>query len=58
MNVLVPSSTLDKHSVDVATVIRLLADVGMRNMVQEFKLEAQFVDCDDMLSCVILEGAR
>lgn len=57
VSLLVPASSFDEHAIDVTTIVRLLLNVGMRNVVKELKLKAEFVDGYDPLPRVVLECA-
>ena len=51
-----PAATLQKESVDVASVLWLLLDLcWLAEVVQDAKFEGEFIDSNRLLSCVVLK---
>ena len=56
MLLVVPSGTFDEHTIDVATIFRLLGNVLVVLVILEFEFEGKFIDSNNVLSGKVLEG--
>ena len=51
----VPPCTLQVYTVNVASIFRFLCHLGVTCLIHNFHVEINVIDCNDVLSCVVLK---
>lgn len=57
MSCVVPAGTFQVHSIAEGTILRLLSDLGVGDLVINLKLIAQLINGNDVLASIVLKSS-